>query len=199
MSSTNPNNTLTSAEVAQLNNLEAIVQRGLETDLELGNALAEISDASLYRATHRTFEAYLRDRWDIRRSPENQLSQAAEIADPPCSNLRHGQPAELKPESWRNPQPPVALEPGELLPRLGWLLIRSSGTIADVAHHLETRAADVDDDAREHLRADILALHEELATLEALLEPVDWDAEHGRLLAGEIPPVQDDADDETDE
>ena len=86
MSSTNPDNTLTSAEVAHLNKLEAIVQRGLDTDLELGNALAEISDASLYRATHQTFEAYLRDRWEIRRSPDDQLSQAAQIADPPSSH-----------------------------------------------------------------------------------------------------------------
>ena len=79
---------------------------------------------------------------------------------------------------------------------MGWLLNHSNGTIADVAHHLETRAADLDDDARELLREDVLALDEELATVKALLAPVDWDAEHGRLLAGEIPPIEGDADDE---
>ena len=87
----------------------------------------------------------------------------------------------------------------ELLARLGWLLTHAGGKIADVAHHLETRAADLDDDAREQLQDDLLALDEELATLKALLEPVDWDAEHERLLAGEIPPFQDEADDEPDE
>ena len=87
MSSINPDNTLTSTEVAHLNKLEAIVQRGLDTDLELGNALAEISDASLYRATHQTFEAYLHDRWEIRRSRDDQLGHAAEIADPPSNDL----------------------------------------------------------------------------------------------------------------
>ena len=87
MSSSNPNNTLTSAEAAHLNHLEATVQYGLDTDLELGNALAQISDASLYRATHQTFEAYLRDRWEIRRSPDDQLSGAAEITDPPSRDL----------------------------------------------------------------------------------------------------------------
>ena len=100
MSSTNPDNTLTSAEVAHLNKLEAIVQRGLNTDLELGNALAEISDASLYRATHQTFEAYLRDRWEIRRSPDDQLSQAAQIADPPSSHLEPPAPG-------TDPEPPA--------------------------------------------------------------------------------------------
>lgn len=250
MSSINPDNTLTSAEVAHLNKLEAIVQRGLDTDLELGNALAEISEASLYRATHQTFEAYLHDRWEIRRSRDDQLGHAAEIADPPAKDLeppapgtepeprvvapvrargrawlanvweqirhaftgdgvtaadirvtvqRREQPAELKAELRPTLGPPGDLEAGELLARLGWLLTHASGKIADVAHHLETRAADLDDDAREQLRDDLLALHEELAPLTALLEPVDWDAEHSRLLAGEIPPFQHYADNETNE
>ena len=91
------------------------------------------------------------------------------------------------------------MQAGKLVSWLGWLLNHSNGTIADVAHHLETRAADLDDDARERLRDDVLVLDDELATVKALLAPVDWDAEHGRLLAGEIPPFEDDADDEQDE
>ena len=250
MSSTNPDNLPTRTEVERLNKLEAIVQRGLDTDLELGNALAEISDASLYRATHQTFEAYLRDRWDIRRSPDDQLSHAAGIADPPSHDLklpapgaepeprrvapvrgggrdalanvweqiRHAftadgasavdvrvtvytreEPAELKPERPPTVGTPGDLEAGELLASLGWLLTQASGKIADVAHHLETRAADLDDDGREQLRDDLLALHDEVAPLKALLEPVDWDAEHRRLLAGEIPPFQNDAEDKQDQ
>jgi hypothetical protein len=250
MRSSNPDNTLTSAEIEHLNKLETIVQRGLDADFELGNALAGISDASLYRATHETFEAYLRDRWGIRLSLDYQLSQAAELADPPPSDLDASAPAtepeprplapvgddgpdsltneweqahhvfgddgvapvdsrvtvhgrdqrpELKPEPCPTLGPLGDSEAGELLARLGRLLTHSTGAIADVAHNLETRAADLDDDAREQLRDDVLALHEELATLKALLEPVDWDAEHGRLLAGEIPPFGDDPDHERDE
>ncbi len=87
-----------------------------------------------------------------------------------------------------------------LVLRLRWLLTQSSGTIADVAHQLETRAADVDDAARQQLRDDVLVLDEELALLKALLlPPIDWDAEHERLLAGEIPPFEDYADEEQDE
>jgi hypothetical protein len=250
MSSTNPDNLPTRTEVEQLNKLEAIVQRGLDTDLALGNALAEISDASLYRATHRTFEAYLRDRWDIRRSPDDQLSVAAGLADTPSNDLelpapgaepeprgvapvrggghdalpnvweqirhastddgvsaidlrvtvqRREQPAELKPDPPPTVGPPGDLEAGELPARLGWLLTQASGKIADVAHQLEIRAADLDDDAREQLRDDLLALHDELAPLKVLLEPVDWDVEHGRLLAGEIPPFQNDAEDKQEQ
>ena len=248
MSTFNPHNLLTSAEVEHLNKLEAIVQRGLDTDLELGNALAEISDASLYRAAHQTFEAYLRDRWGIRRSPDHQLSQTAATADKPSTDLSLSAPPTEREERplavvrdegpdwlisvWEqarhlfgddgatavdiritvhrrkqradrtpapNPGGPGDSQAGEPLARLGWLLTQSTGTIADVAHHLETRAVDLDDDAREQLRDDVLALQEEVATLKGLLEPVDWDAEHGRLLTGEIPPFQDDPADEQDE
>jgi hypothetical protein len=249
MSSTNPDSTLTSAEVEHLDRLEAIVQRGVDADLQLGNALAEISDASLYRGTHQTFEAYLRDRWGISRAPDNQLIQAAELADPSSTEIDLPAPATepeerplapvrgegpeavanlweqafqelsddevivvevrltlhrrelvagLNPARWPIPWRPGELEVGKLVSWLGWLLTYSNGTIADVAHHLETRAVDLEDDAREQLRDDVLALDEELATVKALLAPVDWDAEHGRLLAGEIPPFEGDADDEQD-
>ena len=59
-------------------------------------------------------------------------------------------------------------------------------------HQVETRSVDLDDDTREQLRDDILVLDEEFATLKALLvASIDWDAEHERLLAGEIPPFDD--------
>jgi hypothetical protein len=89
---------------------------------------------------------------------------------------------------------------GQLLPQLRWLLAQSSGTIADAAHQLESRSAEVDDNARAQLREDLLVLDEELATLRALLiGPIDWDAEYGRLLGGELPPFGDDADPDDDE
>ena len=76
MRSPSPDNTLSSAEVEHLNRLEAIVQRALDADVEVGNAFANIDDAWLYRGTHQTFEAYLRDRWGITRSRGYQLIEA---------------------------------------------------------------------------------------------------------------------------
>ena len=91
-------------------------------------------------------------------------------------------------------------EVGKLVSWLGSLLTHSNGTIVDVVHQVETRSVDLDDDAREQLRDDVLVLDEEFATLKALLvAPLDWDAENERLLAGEIPPFEDDADDEQNE
>ena len=57
MRSPSPDNTLSSDEVEHLNRLEAIVQRALDADVEVGNAFANIDDAWLYRGTHQTFEA----------------------------------------------------------------------------------------------------------------------------------------------
>jgi hypothetical protein len=84
------------------------------------------------------------------------------------------------------------------VPRLRWLLTDSAGTIANVAHQLETSAAEVDDNARAQLYDDVSVLDEELATVKALLgNCVDWDAEAKRLFGGEIPPIAGDEDDES--
>ena len=113
---------------------------------------------------------------------------------------RHQRPVDPTREPEALPGPAASAQDGELVPRLRWLLTESAGTIANVAHELETRAAEVDDHARAQLHDDILALDDELATVHTLLgNKVDWDAETRRLLAGEIPPFQIDAGDEDGE
>lgn len=249
MSSPNFDNRRSSAEVAHLSKLEGIVRRGLDTDLEVGNALAEIRDTWLYRATHETFEAYLRDRWRMSGPRAYQLIQAAEAAiassdalhDPapatrsparPPAVRRDGsdglaivweqarqefgdddvtavdihltvhrrqQPQLPTPYGWPNPPDPAKLEAGALLRRLRWLMTESSGTIAYVAHQLESRRAELDEDACDQLRDDVSVLDEDIASLKALLDAtVDWDAEHGRLIAGDVPPFEDELDEEDD-
>jgi len=63
--STNPEHNLTPAEVENLDRLEAIAQHGLDTYLQVGNALAEIRDKELYRDSHPSFETYVRDRLGV--------------------------------------------------------------------------------------------------------------------------------------
>ena len=95
-------------------------------------------------------------------------------------------------------------EDEELLWELRRLLASSGGTIADVAHALERRGDDVDDKGRALLQDEVGAIEVDIAVLKTLLsDPVDWDMESRRLLAGEIPPfedgvVDDDHDDEDD-
>jgi hypothetical protein len=78
----------------------------------------------------------------------------------------------------------------EMLPKLRWLLAEAAGTIGEVAHRLETHAADIDDDAREQIRDDVIVLDGELAVVKALLaDDIDWDSELARLLNDELPPL----------
>jgi hypothetical protein len=96
------------------------------------------------------------------------------------------------------PEPPVDGEDEELLWELRRLIASSGGTIADVAHALERRGDEVDRKGRELLGEEVRAVEVDIAILQSLLsDPIDWDQECGRLLAGEISPYDDDlADDE---
>lgn len=58
---------------------EAIIERGLATFIEVGNALAEIRDNRLYRESHGTFEGYCRDRWGWNRNYANKVISAADV------------------------------------------------------------------------------------------------------------------------
>lgn len=63
----------------RLTELETVIERGLQTFVEVGNALMEIRDGRLYRAEHDTFEDYCRDRWGMVASRARQLIGAAQV------------------------------------------------------------------------------------------------------------------------
>lgn len=71
---------LTKTETKTLAAAETILRRHLESFFLVGEALAEIRDERLYRATHETFEGYCADRWDFSRQRAYQLISAAETA-----------------------------------------------------------------------------------------------------------------------
>lgn len=68
---------LNDVEVARLAELEEVVERGQQTFVEVGLALAEIRENLLYRATYSTFEAYCQDRWGWTSSRARQLIAAS--------------------------------------------------------------------------------------------------------------------------
>ena len=70
----------TSVEVRPtLAELEATVERGLATFVEVGAALLAIRDRRLYREAHGTFEDYCRERWRFSRPRAYQMIEAAEV------------------------------------------------------------------------------------------------------------------------
>lgn len=73
------NGGLTSAEFLALRDAEQVIKAGLETFVEVGQALAEIRDSRLYRNTHGTFEAYCQERWGMDRVSAHRTIEAAEI------------------------------------------------------------------------------------------------------------------------
>jgi N6-adenosine-specific RNA methylase IME4 len=71
----------TAVETKHLERLEAIVERGLSTFVEVGKALAEIRDRLLYReAGHETWDSYCRNRWGMSRIHAHRTIEASRIA-----------------------------------------------------------------------------------------------------------------------
>ncbi|MCW6052696.1 hypothetical protein K4039_22120 [Lyngbya sp. CCAP 1446/10] len=69
------------AERARLQELESIVENGLQIFYEVGKALDEIRELKLYRETHKSFEGYCRERWAIARRTADQFIGAARVIE----------------------------------------------------------------------------------------------------------------------
>lgn len=70
--------TWSDADTADLNRLEDAIQDGA---LQMWRALRDLRDRRLYRRDFPSFEAYLRERWDISRSRGYQITAAADLVD----------------------------------------------------------------------------------------------------------------------
>jgi hypothetical protein len=75
---------ITTTEGRQLASYEAVIESGLRTFADVGNALLAIREGRLYRATHGTFEDYCRERWGMSKPYATQMIQAGRVV----SNLR---------------------------------------------------------------------------------------------------------------
>lgn len=64
---------------AGLEECEEVIERGLATFVEVGNALVRIRDQRLYRNEYRDFEVYCQVRWSMGRRRADQLITAAEV------------------------------------------------------------------------------------------------------------------------
>lgn len=82
---------------------EEVIERGLGTFVQVGEALLRIRDDRLYREQHGTFEDYCRERWGLKRQRAYELIDAAatvttvsEISDTPAPRTE-SHAAELAP------------------------------------------------------------------------------------------------------
>lgn len=90
-------------ESRDLARLETTIANGLQTVVEVGEALAEIRDRKLYREEHATFDAYLETKWKISRSWACRQIQAAETVKV--------LPTDNKPTTERQARPLTKLAP----------------------------------------------------------------------------------------
>lgn len=67
-------------EKALLHNCESTIRRGLESFIEVGQAILTIRDQRLYRETHNTFEDYCREVLDMSARRAYQLVDSAGVA-----------------------------------------------------------------------------------------------------------------------
>lgn len=72
---------LTCLEREDLDKLEAVVNRGLSTFVEVGRALLAIRDRRLYRESHPTFEDYCLAQWTMTRTHANRLIGAFQVVE----------------------------------------------------------------------------------------------------------------------
>jgi hypothetical protein len=70
---------LAQPEVSALAECEAVIQRGVDAFLDVGNALLRIRDEQLYRAEFPTFEEYCLKRWQFTRPNAYRLIAAAKV------------------------------------------------------------------------------------------------------------------------
>lgn len=70
---------LTRGEVRRLRECEEIIQRGINTFYEVGNALAEVRESRLYRISYATFEQYCRERWQMSKTHANRLIDSSDV------------------------------------------------------------------------------------------------------------------------
>jgi hypothetical protein len=70
---------LTAAEAGDLARYEAIISKGWDTFIAVGEALAHIRDKRLYRAHFQSFDAYCRYKWHYRKAHAYRLIGAAEV------------------------------------------------------------------------------------------------------------------------
>ena len=72
-------NNLSIQETNELERCEIVIKQGLETFVEVGQALMTIRDKRLYRIKYGTFEDYCRDKWGVSRIHAHRLIESTGV------------------------------------------------------------------------------------------------------------------------
>ena len=100
-------NIITLDERSRLFQLEETIRQGLNTFVDVGNALLEIRDKRLYRQEYNTFEEYCREQWGFSKNYANKLIASTEAV------LNLGTIVPILPKTESQARPLTSLEPEE--------------------------------------------------------------------------------------
>lgn len=92
-------------ESHELERCEVVIKQGLQTFIEVGQALMTIKEKRLYRIGFKTFEDYCIERWSISRIRAFQLIEAANVISGLLTMV------DILPQSERQVRPLTSLEP----------------------------------------------------------------------------------------
>lgn len=102
-------NIITLDERSRLFQLEETIRQGLNTFVDVGNALLEIRDKRLYRQDYSTFEEYCREQWSFTKQRAYQLMDAATVVD----TIQKSTIVDFFPKTETQARPLASLEPEE--------------------------------------------------------------------------------------
>ena len=124
---------LTAPEVDRKAQLEATIERGMQTFVEVGLALMEIRDGRLYRAEFGTFEEYCQERWGWTRRHTNRMIASAEVT------TNFGPMGPILPATERQARPLAALPPAQQ--REAWERVLETAPNGKITAAIVTQAA----------------------------------------------------------
>lgn len=155
---------------SRLDQLEHVIERGLATFVEVGEALLAIRDERLYRETHATFEDYCRDRWGMTAPRAYQLMDAAKVVGLVSTTVETEVPSErvareLVPVMREDPEA-VALVMSEAQDRAGDVPVTAAAVRAVVKEYLHEEQP-IGEDRDDSMWAALTGLMESLALLTA--------------------------------
>lgn len=137
------------SERQELQRHEQIIQQGLNTFVEVGQALAAIRDSRLYREDYSTFEDYCKDKWGMKQSRVYQFMDAAQVV----KQLQSSTIVELLPTTESQARPLTKLEPAEQV-RAWELVIATAPEGKITAAHVLEAAKVIQAERREEKRAE---------------------------------------------
>lgn len=128
------------SERQELQRHEQIIQQGLNTFVEVGQALAAIRDSRLYREDYGTFEDYCQSRWGMKERRAYQFMDAAKV----IKELESCTIVQLLPATESQARPLTRLEPAEQV-RAWELVIATAPEGKITAAHIQAVVDEVKD------------------------------------------------------